>query len=148
MTTNKIIYFDLDGVLANFNKRIELLTGKPRQLIGKKELWATVNQDDQFFYKLEPMPLVETVNKLIPYQNIHILTATGNNYSEVAPQKMQWCIKHLNIQRSKIHIVKSGKDKAHWATPDSILVDDTLEVIELWEKASGIGIWWKTKEAE
>jgi hypothetical protein len=36
--------------------------------------------------------------------------------------------------------VKSGKDKQNWASPDSILIDDTIEVIQSWEGNGGIGL--------
>lgn len=138
-----IVYFDLDGVLADFDARVEMLTGKSRKDIDKKEMWEAVNKDPLFFAQLSRMPLCSVFEL-----DYHLLTATGNNYGKVAPQKMFWIEKNLNIPKHQVHIVKSGKDKAAWATPSSILVDDTLEVIEAWEAAGGIGIHYTGNESQ
>ena len=40
----------------------------------------------------------------------------------------------------KINLVRKTTDKAAWAGPDRILIDDKKEAIEPWEAAGGIGI--------
>lgn len=140
-----IYYFDLDGVLANFNERVESLLGVPRSEIPKKELWKAVNSDENFFQLLKPMPLVNTAREMIEGgHNVNVLTATGNKYDLVAPQKMLWAKTHLGLHPNKVHIVKSGSDKRNWASKDSVLIDDTRNVIELWNLNGGIGLHYTT----
>ena len=140
-----IIYFDMDGVLANFYGRVQELTGKKSP--EKKELWAAVNKEPEFFTNLDPFKdTVSFMNVLIDQgHNVHILTATGNNFSDVMAQKMKFFQKHCSLcPVDKIHFVKSGLDKTHYASPSSILIDDNEKVIEAWKAAGGIGILHNT----
>jgi hypothetical protein len=56
----------------------------------------------------------------------------------IAPQKQMWLLKH-NIQY-KANFVPGKSLKYKYATPDSIIIDDTKSVIDDWNKAGGIGI--------
>lgn len=145
MDTRLVVYFDLDGVLADFDGRVEMLTKTKRTLLTTKQLWAAVNKDTEFFRSLEPFESMVTVARhLIELGvDVRVLTATGNEYSVVAPQKMAWVQEHLGLDKHKVVIVKSGTDKAVWATPNSILVDDTPKVINAWREAGGVGILHK-----
>jgi hypothetical protein len=50
----------------------------------------------------------------------------------------------MNLSKKwKVNVVAGRKLKAEFATPDSILIDDTLDVIEAFNKAGGIGIHHK-----
>lgn len=142
------IYLDLDGVLCNFEKRyIELYNESPSVMREKKlssKTWHDFVQTKQF-EKLEYYPgaqdLIKYVNKTkIP---VEILSSSGGKlyYKEVEAQKKKWLKRH-NINYP-VNIVTGRKEKAKYATPNTILIDDTPEVIDHFEDAGGIGILHK-----
>jgi len=133
----KTIYFDLDGVLADFYGEVTRRTGK--LVYNQETAWDIINADPEFFENLPVLPgAKETVDFATALGlNVRILTATGNNYSDVMPQKVKWVIKNIGLRHDQITIVKSGKDKQWYANNNSILVDDTPAVLHLWKAQGG-----------
>jgi hypothetical protein len=72
-----------------------------------------------------------------------ILSSTGYDrvLREVSLQKQEWLHKH-GIDY-KANFVPGKKFKYKYATPNSIIIDDTVSVIDDWNKAGGIGILHK-----
>jgi hypothetical protein len=146
------LYLDMDGVIANFEKRyIELFGESPGSSRDRKQFsnnW-TVFVEGKNFETLNWWPggpeLITYVQKNFSHENVEILTSSGGNkyHSEVEVQKNVW-IKKMNLsEKWKVNVVAGSKLKAEFATPDSILIDDTLDVIEAFNKAGGIGIHHK-----
>ena len=142
----------MDGVIANFEKRyIELFGESPGSSRDRKQFsnnW-TVFVEGKNFETLNWWPggpeLITYVQKNFPHENVEILTSSGGNkyHDLVAEQKKVW-IKNYNLsEKWKVNVVAGRKLKAEFATPDSILIDDTLDVIEAFNKAGGIGIHHK-----
>jgi len=143
------IYLDMDGVLCDFEKTYEALYNESPKETRERKLfsdnWTNFVQTKQF-EKLEYFPgaqdLMRYVNSLkIP---VEILSSSGGLkfHKEVSDQKKNWLKKH-NINY-KANIVTGRKEKAKYATPNTVLIDDTPEVIEYFENAGGIGILHKT----
>ena len=65
-------------------------------------------------------------------------TARVETHSIIAPQKARWLAAH-NIAYKQNFVPGKGH-KYKYATPNSIIIDDTKSVIEDWNKAGGIGI--------
>ena len=139
----------MDGVLCNFEKRYEELFGenpwKSRNNKHWSNNWVEFIESHQF-ESLQPMPgafdmLAYVRNKDIP---IEILTSSGSlrmdikYHNLVADQKAIWLKKHGIAY--KINVVQNRKMKAEYAALDIILIDDTPDVIEAFDKAGGIGI--------
>jgi hypothetical protein len=149
----KKLYLDMDGVIANFEKRyIELFKEPPGGLNrDRKEFsknWEVFIQD-KHFETLDWWPgaceLISYIQKNFSHDTVEILTSSGGNkyHSEVEVQKNIW-IKKMNLSEQwKVNVVAGRKLKAEFATPDSVLIDDTLDVIEAFNKAGGIGIHHK-----
>ena len=142
------IFLDMDGVIADFTKRYkELYNMEPREAEKHKEFdklftefiatgqFATLDLMDG------AMDGVEFLRKApVPTQ---ILSSTANEarYDAVSKQKMVWLQTH-GITFTP-NFVPGKRHKYKFATPDSIIIDDTESVINDWRKAGGIGILHK-----
>jgi phosphoglycolate phosphatase-like HAD superfamily hydrolase len=139
------IYIDMDGVIVDFEKGYVQKFGVTPQSTRENKNFANrfeIFIDDGEFSKLDPMPdanlLFTFLNSLSVPKEILSSTAAPHWHNRVATQKQMWLLKH-NIQY-KANLVP-GKDLKHrYATPNSIIIDDTKSVIDDWNKAGGIGI--------
>jgi 5'(3')-deoxyribonucleotidase len=146
----KHIYIDMDGVLADFEGRVEMLCQKPIFKIPAKEMWAAVNKDPHFFESLEVLPgaidLITTAYLLYAGYGtrLHILSATGTQrQDEVERQKRVWLEKHIlpHFPFDQLLFMRNGGvSKRIHASRDSILIDDTHKNIVAWTESGGIGI--------
>lgn len=150
--TDYSIYVDLDGVLADLHKKMQEVTGhdlldkeSDREVKEDNEAWKEFHEKiaagEQLFAELELLPdalqLWDYVKKYKPY----ILTATGrNNVEDVIEQKHRWVKEHLTNYK-KIYTVVASRNKAKFAWPDSILIDDRMKSIQPWRDQKGIGIY-------
>lgn len=144
----KNVYLDMDGVLCDFEKQFIKLYGKEAlSHRDRKEFssnWSNFITDKNF-EKLDWFPGAEELLVFIrKYDvNVEILTSSGGKkfHDGVAEQKRIWLKSHYIAY--KPNVVSGRKFKKDWATPDSILIDDTSDVIEAFNKASGVGILHK-----
>lgn len=142
-----IIWFDLDGVLADFDGEFARLTGldwKERIEETWKEKWAAINAHPEFFLNL---PWVEGARELWDWCagfDRRVLSAASSNCLPSLTHKLQWCHRELGMSGNAVVIVGHRRQKATFATPDGILIDDKLENIQEWVKAGGIGIVFET----
>ena len=141
------IYLDIDGVLANFDKRYEELFGVAPSEPTRKEEHFQSNCEafvmGRNFTTLEELP---DARQLLDYAfslgvPVEILGSSGGKkfYWNVRAQKLEWLSAHkINCP---VHIVPGGHLKARYAYgPWYILIDDTPRVIEGFRKAGGTGI--------
>jgi hypothetical protein len=146
------IYVDMDGVLANFEKRyIELFRESPGESRAEKEFsenWTTFIEGKNFetldWWYGGP-ELITYLSQNVPAESVEILTSSGGNkfHDQVVIQKHKW-IETFNLpEQWKVNVVAGRKKKAEFATPDSILIDDTEDVIQAFRAAGGIGIHHK-----
>lgn len=139
------IMVDMDGVLCDFEKKyMELYRESPKHTREKKLFsnnwhdFVLTNQFEHLEYFPGAMELMKYVNDTkLP---VEILSSSGGKlyHDEVERQKRKW-LKDHNIDY-KVNIVPGRKEKSKYATPNTILVDDTPEVIKFFENAEGIGI--------
>jgi hypothetical protein len=135
------LYLDMDGVLADFNKEYTKLD--PKKEDRKKFRWSVM--EHKIFEKLDFMPdtqeLLNHVSKLVTV-NIEILTSMGTHEpaqaNEAKSQKLRW-LESKNIPY-KANFVHSKEEKAKYATPTSILVDDSAGCVAPFIAAGGHGI--------
>jgi len=142
------IYLDMDGVLCDFEKRyMELYNEAPNSSRDKKnwsENWTDFIMTKQF----ETLDIFPGAIELLRYVRrtelpIEILTSSGGAkyHNLVAEQKGVWLKKQgLAYKRN---VVPQRSLKASYATPGTILIDDTEDVIVAFNKAGGLGILHK-----
>lgn len=140
-----VIYVDLDGVLADFDRGYTEMFGVSRS--DTRYNHSFDNYFDKFiqnsgFEKLEPMNdanvlfwFLETLK--IP-KEILSSTARATNAHLIAPQKRRW-LKRQDINYGA-NFVPGKRHKHIFATPNAIIIDDTKSVITDWIDAGGIGI--------
>jgi hypothetical protein len=140
-----MIYVDMDGVIANFEKRYQEKFGEhPDTTRNRKNFGSNFVKfiEDGEFSSLDPMPdmnlLLQYLNSLSIPKEILSSTARPENHGLIAPQKQMWLNKHGITYLA--NFVPGKQHKAKYATPNSVLIDDTPSVIEAWNKAGGIGI--------
>ena len=141
--TNMMItlYLDMDGVLADFNK--EYTKYDPQKADRKRFREAVLT--DHIFEKLDFMPdaqeLLNHVSKLHGVK-IEILTSMGTHEPMQAmmakQQKLKW-LDEKNIPY-RANFVHSKVEKAQYATPTSILIDDSPGCIAPFIAAGGHGV--------
>jgi phosphoglycolate phosphatase-like HAD superfamily hydrolase len=142
------IYVDMDGVLCDFEKRYtELFDISPKETRDNKSFNGYFDKfvDNSEFANLDWMPgapeAVSYLNKLTVPIEILSSTASTERHDKIAPQKQLWLQTH-NIGY-KQNFVPGKQHKHKFATPDSIIIDDTESVIRDWNEAGGIGILHK-----
>jgi 5'(3')-deoxyribonucleotidase len=135
------LYLDMDGVLADFNK--EYTKFDPQKEDRKKFRDSVMTH--KIFEKLDFMPdTQELLNHVSKLQNvqIEILTSMGTHETQQAneakAQKLAWLTKK-NIPY-KANFVHNKQEKAKYATPTSILIDDSSGCISPFIAAGGHGI--------
>ena len=144
----KQIYLDLDGVVADFAKKYrEMFNMEPSvaERDNKFEPFFKEFIRKQGFATLDLMPdAINLMNYLrktgIPVE-ILSSTASEDRDADIRPQKIKW-LKDHQIEFNPI-FVPGGELKAKYATPDSLLIDDTPKVIDAFRRAGGIGILYR-----
>jgi hypothetical protein len=140
------VAIDLDGVSADFAGRIQQITGMVCESVPRGKLWASVEK-----YNREVAPFFESLDKMADadelwsfidahFGHYYVLTATGWTPRDGADQKTRWVAKTYGAH-VPVKVVTSGSLKAQFATPKSILIDDTRKAIDPWIAAGGIGVF-------
>lgn len=136
----------MDGVIADFNKEYKAqFKMMPEDARSKKEFYSLFDIfiKDGGFARLDLMPdAITLINFLYGLENIpkEILSSTAreDTYDEISRQKDIWLQTH-NIPWKR-NFVPGKRHKYKYATPNSIIIDDTKSVIDDWNNAGGIGI--------
>jgi len=147
------VYLDMDGVLADFDKRFKDLSGMgPSEFeskYGKNKFWDFIDEEHKvsFWVGIEPMPgAADLVNAVKDY-NYELLTSPSvkkqsylgkilwvrNHTGDIFPSKPR-----INFKKAKEkHEIKSQLSKT------DILIDDREDTIGRWNAAGGTGIVYK-----
>jgi len=150
MTKINKIFVDMDGVLADFVRGVE----GPKYLNG-----PLVSEQTYDSRKIElsnrglfrNLPIMPGMLKLINYIkesgiDWEILTASGSlNRTVVTNDKIYWIRKHVDPKVIITATIK-GEDKAAFARPNHVLIDDRKSNIKAWTQAGGIGVLHRTAE--
>ncbi len=156
MTLNKI-YFDMDGVLADFDRGVRELCGitplnqEEHTKASDDAMWAAIRGVDHFYDKLEPVPGAQELFRDLynKYGNrCEILTGIPKEKRGIATageDKMNW-IHRLFGPEIVVHIVYKEQKKEYCTGPECILVDDFSTNINEWQAGGGTGIRFSNPE--
>lgn len=152
----KKIYFDMDGVLADFDRGVIELCGlEPisQGISGPREelMWGRIRDVGHFYDKLEIMPQAKDMfDKLYgKYGDIcEILTGIPQPKRGIVgagKDKIKW-VRRLISKDIKVNIVLRENKPQFCTGKDCILIDDYKKNIREWEAAGGTGILNKSAE--
>lgn len=133
----KIIYFDMDGTIADYEKRFAEIWGsdvlEKFKTMSKEEKrpYQEAMANQNFYEELEPMQLLTRMETLFRDGiDVAILTSVGKIESvKVAQQKFRWLEKNCSEKLYKhltdrFFYVRSSSEKAMFANKNTCLVDD------------------------
>ena len=143
------IYCDMDGVICDFDKRFEQVSGgiSPRQYEdqnGKEAFWDLIDNQTgvKFWVGMPWMPngkqLWDYIKKYTP-----TLLSAPSRQNESRLGKRLWV--RINIPGTKL-ILASAQNKQNYSGTNRILIDDRPSNIEQWKSAGGIGILFISTE--
>ena len=116
------IYFDMDGVLARFDKAENAI-----------ERFAS---EKGFFKSLEMTEFAKKIRNIKNTERFYILSASPNQIAD--NDKMEWIKENLpNIKIENVIFVRSGKAKAEYANEKAVLFDDFTENLEEFKNRNG-----------
>jgi len=135
----------MDGVIADFHKRYTEkyhITPESADKNGDFGKFFVKFIADREFATLDLMEdaleLLNFLNGLKQPKEILSSTARVDNHSSISAQKDEW-LKYHNINYVQ-NFVPGKHLKYRFATPNSIIIDDTNSVIDDWNNAGGIGL--------
>jgi len=153
------IYFDMDGVLADFDGGLRELCGIPvtgrygeRTKEEDRLLWDSVSKVDHYYGKLKPLPgaleMFATIYDRYG-QQCEILTGIPKperGITSAAEDKIDWVARYLSPD-IRVNIVFRREKMNYCTGSDCILIDDLEETIDQWRKHGGIGILHRDAES-
>jgi len=145
------IYFDMDGVLADFDGGIRNLCHMEPVKQKKEEneetyrMWDSVRSIEHFYDRLEPYP--DTVNIFFILKNkyknrVEILTGIPKpkrHIENAAEDKIRW-VRRILGEDVIVNIVYKEEKKNFVRSKECILIDDYSVNIEEWNSMGGTGI--------
>ena len=153
-----MIYLDMDGVLADFDRGVqELCHIRPLDQDGKPDqekddlMWDAIRETDHFYDRLELMPgAKEMFGRIYEKHGDQCEILTGIPREErgivTAEQDKRNWTKRMLSDTVKVNAV-CRKHKQNYCTgPESVLIDDRQKTIGEWRERGGTGILFANAE--
>jgi PAS domain-containing protein len=141
VTKKYTIFCDMDGVICDFDKQFEKLTGiipkEYEQKYGIEAFWKVITDEgSEFWSTMEWMPGGKQLWDYIKPHKPILLSAPSRAESSKIGKEL-W--RDKQIPGTKL-VLASRQDKKTYADPTHILIDDRKDNIDSWVEAGGIGI--------
>ena len=139
------LYCDMDGVLVDFDKGYEKLTGIDIKgtFHETTKFWDPINKaGKKFWVDLEWTKDGKELWDYIKQYKPKLLSAPSRQ-DDSRVGKHEWVERELP---GVPLLLRSAKHKKDFATPTSILIDDRIVNVEGWIDAGGIGILHESTE--
>ena len=147
------IYFDMDGVLADFEKGVQDLCGmeplpqdgKERDVKADDLMWERIRETEHFYDRLEMMPGAKELFDVLwgKYgERCEILTGIPREERGIVTaeeDKRNWTRRMLP-ENVKVNAVCRKHKQLFCTGAESILIDDREKTIREWREAGGTGI--------
>lgn len=135
------LYLDMDGVLADFHKEYDKLDPEHADRKRFREAVLTYRIFEYLDFMPDTQELLNHVSQLRGI-DVQILTSMGTHDTyqgeQAKSQKLKW-LDAKNIPY-RTNFVRNKQEKAQYATPTSILIDDSIGCITPFNTAGGHGI--------
>ena len=150
------IYLDMDGVVADFDKRFNDLSGMlPQAYVDKNGLnafWDLIDEKHKvaFWRGIELMPGAEKLVRYIEQHPFEMLTAPSIKKQSVIGKSLWVKDKVGTLYSTKPKVTYRSAKQKHTVKPNltkfDILIDDKGSSIDNWNAAGGTGIFYKNAD--
>lgn len=131
----KLLFCDLDGVLADFDEGVKIKFKKSADELDEKLMWGVINKSKTFFENLPWMPKGRELWENIKEYDPIILTGIPFRGPSAAEQKRKWCARELG---EDVHVITCKTvDKPKYCLMDSLLIDDRTVNLKAWNDLGG-----------
>lgn len=140
------LFFDMDGVQADFVASVPKITGMTAKeidaLLNKGE-WLGEHIAKGMFLRFKPMKDIKTLVELMKMAReagvkVSVLSSAGYEHFEKAKaDKKAWLKREIDFNFDRVIIVPKSTDKAKYANAGTILVDDREKAIKPFKAAGG-----------
>jgi hypothetical protein len=138
------IYFDLDGVMADWEAKYKEYYKDDPSKIPDDILWPKVIKIKNFWENIPPIK--DTIKLFRELQNegfnVEILSAYSHYDTRSISGKRKWLQKNLSPINYKVNLVRR-RDKQKFATMNSILIDDMSNNTKEFKNAGGNTVLFK-----
>ena len=155
----KKIYFDMDGVLADFERGVREICGlepisqnaKNNDSKAENEMWEAIRKSGHFYDYLELMPSAKEMFDAVYGKygdKCEILTGIPKPKRGIVTagdDKKAW-VKRLLSKDVKVNIVYREEKPQYCTGRDCVLIDDFEKNIKEWEAMGGTGIMNKSTD--
>lgn len=130
------LFVDMDGVIADFDKGYELLTGKSPKKTDDNIDWKLIDSVGGFYRDLPLMPDFNILWNFIKYFDPILLSGIPKEVPSAAADKRSWVTKYIGPSQPLITCL--SKDKSlHIKSPGDILIDDWEKYMHIWTGKGG-----------
>jgi 5'(3')-deoxyribonucleotidase len=150
------IYLDMDGVVADFDKRFEDLSGMmPQAYVDKNGLnafWDLIDEKHKvaFWRGIELMPGAQKLVKFVEQYPFEMLTAPSIKKQSIIGKGLWVKDKIGTLYSTKPKVTYRSAKQKHTVKPNltkfDILIDDKGSTIDNWNAAGGTGIFYQNAD--